>query len=117
MFLKLSGFSEIVRVTQFFLSDSGLSLPQTERILNARGVNGIILSPILHSPKLELSLNWEQFATVVIGRGQVGPPLHRVLNSVVTNAIPEPSFSLILGALGVAGLLRRSRKRPAGSLK
>ena len=62
----------------FFLSEPGLTPRRLGRILEARGCHGVILSPLLSSLEFKLELDWDRFATVVVGRGQVGPALHRV---------------------------------------
>jgi LacI family transcriptional regulator len=50
----------------------------TERVLQARGVRGVILAPLIHQAQRELNWTWENFAVVIAGSGQWQPEFHRV---------------------------------------
>lgn len=65
------------RVEEFALSDYGMSCRRLSDVLYARGIEGLIIMPLLHSPG-HLSMKWPRFSSVAIGRSLVLPPLHRV---------------------------------------
>ena len=64
-------------IEEFYLEEEGLSMDRLSTILHTRGINGVLISPLHHHLEFDLDLRWESFSTVVIGGGQVGPPLHR----------------------------------------
>lgn len=65
------------RVEEFALEEYGNSCARLSDVLYARGLEGVIIMPLLHSPG-HLSLKWPRFSSVTIGRSLVAPALHRV---------------------------------------
>jgi transcriptional regulator with XRE-family HTH domain len=55
-----------------------LGVPRLERILETRGITGLVLGPILGRTHGHLHLRWERYAAVLIGRGLWKPRMHRV---------------------------------------
>jgi hypothetical protein len=47
-------------------------------ILVARGIRGLILSPLISRSRARVPIRWEDFSSVVIGLGYARPELHRV---------------------------------------
>ncbi|WP_255568019.1 hypothetical protein [Ruficoccus sp. ZRK36] len=64
-------------IEEFYAEDDGLSMARLSTILDARGISGVMVSPLHYHTSYRLDLRWERFSTVVIGRGQVGPALHQ----------------------------------------
>lgn len=65
------------RIEEFSLPDYDMSCRRLSDVLYARGMEGVLIMPLVHSPG-HLSLKWERFASVAIGRSLVLPGLHRV---------------------------------------
>lgn len=68
-----SGF----RIEQFWTDDAGMSDERLQEIIRARGIVGVVLSPVL-SNEATLALNWEwsDFAVAVVGNVTWTPELH-----------------------------------------
>jgi LacI family transcriptional regulator len=81
-------------------ADSGARA--TERVLQARGVRGVILAPLIRQAQRQLDWTWENFAVVIAGSGQWQPEFHRVRFSHFED----------IGAI-VQQLLQRGRRRLA----
>ncbi len=64
-------------IEEFPLGDYGRSSRRLGRVLYNRGIEGLILYPLEKSPG-HLSLPWEHFTAVAVGRSMVRPQLHRV---------------------------------------
>jgi LacI family transcriptional regulator len=62
---------------QFRLNTPKMTTERLERILVARGIVGVVLSPMLHAAHFKLSWNWQNFAAAVIGNASCHPDLHR----------------------------------------
>jgi len=64
---------------EFWTDDAGMTEPRLQEIIVARGITGVLLSPVL-TPESSLALNWDwsQFAAVVIGNVTWTPELHHV---------------------------------------
>lgn len=62
----------------FYLAAKGMSGRRLSDILEARGISGLILSPLISRSRGHVSLRWECFSSVVIGLGYARPALHRV---------------------------------------
>ena len=64
---------------EFWTEDPGMTEPRLQEIIVARGIAGVLLSPVL-TPETSLALdwNWSQFAAVVIGNVTWTPELHHV---------------------------------------
>jgi DNA-binding LacI/PurR family transcriptional regulator len=63
---------------EFHLAARGMSGRRLSGILEARGIPGFILSPLISRSRGHVSMAWEKFSSVVIGLGYARPPLHRV---------------------------------------
>lgn len=62
----------------FQLAQGGMTPGRLTRILEHRGVRGLMLSPLLSRSRGHLRMPWEKFSVVVIGLGLVKPAFHRV---------------------------------------
>lgn len=63
---------------EFYLSTTGMTGRRLSTILEARGIPGFILSPLITRSRGHVSMAWEKFSSVVIGLGYARPALHRV---------------------------------------
>ncbi len=66
------------RLEEFYLSARGMTARRLSGILEARGIPGFILSPLISRSRGHVSMAWEKFSSVVIGLGFARPQLHRV---------------------------------------
>ncbi|WP_395745779.1 LacI family DNA-binding transcriptional regulator [Prosthecobacter sp.] len=66
------------RLEEFYLSARGMTGRRLSEILEARGIPGFILSPLVSRSRGHVSMAWEKFCSVVIGLGYARPQLHRV---------------------------------------
>ena len=66
------------RLDEFYLADKGMSPARLSEILEARGIPGFILSPLVSRSRGQVTMRWERFCSVVIGLGFARPALHRV---------------------------------------
>ncbi|MBE7537182.1 MAG: LacI family DNA-binding transcriptional regulator [Opitutaceae bacterium] len=64
---------------EFSIGQRGLSVPRLASILQARGIEGVIVFPL--STHSILPLPWEKFASVAIGYTLESPLLHRVVTA------------------------------------
>lgn len=65
-------------LAEFHLAEKGMTAPRLSNILEARGIPGFILSPLLSRSRGHVSMRWEKFSSTVIGLGYARPPQHRV---------------------------------------
>ena len=65
---------------EFFLGSDGLTVPRLNRVLGARGIEGLIVAPVSFRAHGHAGIEWRRFSSVVIGAGFVGPSLNRVHN-------------------------------------
>jgi transcriptional regulator with XRE-family HTH domain len=63
---------------EFYLKARGMTGRRLSGILEARGIPGFILSPLISRSRGHVSMAWEKFSSVVIGLGYARPALHRV---------------------------------------
>lgn len=63
---------------EFYLKARGMTGRRLSGILEARGIPGFIVSPLLSRSRGHVSMAWEKFSSVVIGLGYARPALHRV---------------------------------------
>lgn len=63
---------------EFYLKARGMTARRLSGIFEARGIPGFILSPLVSRSRGHVSMEWEKFASVVIGLGYARPQLHRV---------------------------------------
>jgi hypothetical protein len=66
------------RLDEFSLSAGGMTPRRLSQILEARGIPGLLLTPLLSRSRGHVSLDWSRFASVAIGLGYARPELHRV---------------------------------------
>lgn len=66
------------QLDEFHLAGKGMTGRRLSEILEARGIPGFILSPLISRSRGHVSMRWERFASVVIGLGYARPALHRV---------------------------------------
>lgn len=66
------------QLDEFHLSAKGMTGRRLSGILEARGIPGFILSPLVSRSRGHVSMQWEKFSSVVIGLGYARPALHRV---------------------------------------
>lgn len=66
------------RLDEFQLFSKGMTGRRLSDILEARGITGFILSPLLSRSRGHVSMRWDSFSSVVIGLGYARPALHRV---------------------------------------
>ncbi len=64
---------------EFGMGRNGMSAARVSKVLQARGIEGVIVFPL--SSGSSLSLPWEKFATVAIGYTLESPLLHRVVTA------------------------------------
>lgn len=62
---------------EFWLKEPGLTATRLETILTARGLTGVILSPLCREARYDLRWNWQNFAGAVIGNAAGFPELPR----------------------------------------
>ena len=87
------GFS----IEHFWLADSGMSQRRVDKIIAARGIEGVIVGLLSHHAHMEIELSWDRLCTVMLCEGHLAPPFHKVQHSHydgMTTAIRE------LAALG-----------------
>jgi DNA-binding LacI/PurR family transcriptional regulator len=65
-------------VSEFYLAEKGMTARRLSGILEARGIAGFILSPLITRSRGHVSMRWEKFSSVVIGLGYARPAQHRV---------------------------------------
>lgn len=63
---------------EFHLGARGMTGRRLSDVLEARGIPGLVLSPLVSRSRGHVSLRWESFSSVVIGLGYARPELHRV---------------------------------------
>lgn len=66
------------KLEEFHLAARGMTGRRLSEILEARGIPGFILSPLVSRSRGHVSMAWEKFCSVVIGLGYARPQLHRV---------------------------------------
>ena len=63
---------------EFHMAARGMTGRRLSGILEARGIPGFILSPLISRSRGHVTMAWEKFSSVVIGLGYARPALHRV---------------------------------------
>lgn len=66
------------QLEEFHLKARGMTSRRLSGILEARGITGFILSPLISRSRGHVSMAWEKFSSVVVGLGYARPALHRV---------------------------------------
>lgn len=62
---------------EYRVNTPGITPGRLERILVARGIVGVVFSPMLHAAYFELPWDFNNFAAAVIGHASCRPDLHR----------------------------------------
>jgi len=70
--------SQSFSLEAFQVSDTGLTGTQLSRVLRARGIQGVLLSPRLPVPGPIPDLDWQDFSTVAVGYSITNVAAHRV---------------------------------------
>lgn len=68
------------RVEEIWLGEPGMNVRTAERILKARGISAILVSP-QREARGTLDLDWDRYSAVALGRSLESPKLHVVANS------------------------------------
>jgi LacI family transcriptional regulator len=63
---------------EIFYLDENTKPARVERMLNARGIRGIILAPLIALPHRHLNWTWNNFSVVIAGSGLWRPEFNRV---------------------------------------
>jgi DNA-binding LacI/PurR family transcriptional regulator len=66
------------QLEEFHLKARGMTARRLSGILEARGIPGFVLSPLISRSRGHVSMSWEKFSSVLIGLGYARPALHRV---------------------------------------
>ena len=66
------------QLEEFYLAARGMTARRLSGILEARGIPGFILSPLISRSRGHVSMAWDKFSSVVVGLGFARPQLHRV---------------------------------------
>lgn len=62
---------------EFWTSDPGMTDPRLQKIIQARGIVGVVLSPVTTAEtSITLGWNWSSFAAAVVGNVTWAPELH-----------------------------------------
>jgi len=62
---------------EFWLKESGMTPERLHGILRARGIRGLVLSPLVGADHFELPWDWSPFCAVILGNAAGNPELHR----------------------------------------
>lgn len=73
-------------IESFFFNGPKMNDSKIDRILHARGINGIILAPPYHGNR-SLNLHWERYAAIGVGFGWDEQDLNRVVYNQLHNFI------------------------------
>lgn len=74
------------RVEPFFLQEKGMTPARLDRILQARGIRGLILAPPYHGNR-SLDMDWRRYTAVGVGFGWEEQELNRVVFDNLQNFI------------------------------
>lgn len=74
------------RIESFFLQQPGMGAETIDRILQARGITGLIFAPPYHGNR-EVSLSWDHYTAVGVGFGWEEQELSRVTYDSLQNYI------------------------------
>lgn len=68
-------------VDEFYLGRQDLTARQLNRVLTARGIEGLVVAPVSFRAHGHAAIAWDRYASVVVGAGFVGPSVNRVFNN------------------------------------
>jgi len=61
---------------QFWTVERGMTDRRLSQVMTSRGIVGLLLSPVMHESEVTLDLEWDRFASAVIGSARWTPELH-----------------------------------------
>lgn len=61
---------------EFLLEVDGMTAPRLARILRARGITGVVFSPLIDRVNYKIDWDWSQFSAAIIGNAVSIPELH-----------------------------------------
>jgi LacI family transcriptional regulator len=61
---------------EFWIEKQGLRDRRVSKILRARGIVGVVFSPVMHGATVKLDFEWDAFASAVIGHAEWNPELN-----------------------------------------
>jgi LacI family transcriptional regulator len=61
---------------QFWTAERGMTDRRLSQVIKARGIVGVLLSPVMHEAEVTLDLEWSAFAPAVIGSARWNPERH-----------------------------------------
>lgn len=61
---------------EFWTDEPGMTTRRLSRILKARGIVGVLFSPVMHQAVVRLDFDWADFSSAVIGSAEWVPELH-----------------------------------------
>ncbi len=61
---------------QFWTNDRQMTDRRLSQVITARGIVGVLLSPVMHEAEVALDFEWEHFAPAVIGSARWNPEFH-----------------------------------------
>jgi LacI family transcriptional regulator len=61
---------------QFWTAERGMTDRRLAQVIKARGIVGVLLSPVIHEAEVTLDWEWSCFAPAVIGSARWSPELH-----------------------------------------
>lgn len=64
------------RLEEFWIEKGGLRDRRVSNILKARGITGVIFSPVMHGATVELDFEWDAFACAIVGHAEWIPELN-----------------------------------------
>lgn len=75
-------------VDEFWIGEEGLSAGKLARILNTRGIRGVLVAPLFNEGVLPAAYApiWSRFVCVALGKPVLNPPLHSACNDQFSTA-------------------------------
>jgi LacI family transcriptional regulator len=64
------------RLEQFWTNEPGMTDRRLSAVIKARGIVGVVFSPVMHEAEVTLDFEWDAFAPAVIGSARWNPELH-----------------------------------------
>lgn len=93
---------------EFWLLEPGMTPARLHGILRARGIRGLVLSPLAGADHFELPWDWSPFCGVILGNAAGNPELHRAGHHHFSGMRQAVRHFREVGHRGMAALLPRS---------
>lgn len=93
---------------EFWLKESGMTPGRLHGILRARGIRGLVLSPLAGADHFELPWDWSPFCAVILGNAAGNPELHRAGHHHFSGMREAVHYFREAGHRRMAALLPRS---------